>query len=122
MNHASDTSQAVAAARAIDRVLGAETAAQASLAQAAQQAQQTLERAREDALAGVNRAQDRVAAWQRRHAAALDRRLADLRAGAAATAAALKPPDEAAIAAAVALVAARLTGGTAGAKARHDPP
>ncbi len=71
MSHASDISQASAAAQAIDRVLQAEVAAQASLAQAGDLAHETLERAREDALTQVNRALARIAVWQQSHAVAL---------------------------------------------------
>jgi vacuolar-type H+-ATPase subunit H len=112
MNRAKDIGQATVTARAIDRVLGAERDAEASLAQARQQADALLERARDDALSSVNRALDRTAAWQQRHAAALDQRLAQMRAKAGASARDQVPPDDAAIAAAVDAVAARLTGGS----------
>lgn len=121
MSRTQDTGPA-AAAQAIDRVLGAEHDAQAHLEQARQQAREALEDARQDALASVNRALDRIAAWQQGHAAALERRLADHRARAQASANALQPPDEAAVAAAVAHVAARLTGGAAGTDACHGRP
>jgi vacuolar-type H+-ATPase subunit H len=116
MSRAKDLGQAAAAAQAIDRVLSAERDAETLLAQERRRAEQTLERAREDALACINRALDRVAAWQHSHAAALDRRLSAHRAGAAASARDLSPPGEEAISAAVAQVAARLTGGLPGAE------
>lgn len=122
MSRANDISQASAAAQAIDRVLGAETAAQASLAQAGALAHETLERAREDARADLNRAQDRIKLWQQRHAVKLEQRLADLRAQAAASAHDLQPPDAGVIAIAVAQLAAQLTGGAADGEARHGRP
>jgi len=109
-----DSSQAASTARAIDRVLAAERDAEASVNAARLQAQTTLEEAREDARATVNAALDRIAGWQREHAAASQLRLAALRAQAAGLAQGQRPPDQSAIAAAVARVAARLTGGGIG--------
>lgn len=110
MTRQADHSQAASIARAIDRVLAAERDAEAALAQARQQAHATLEAARDEARLAVNAALERTAAWQRAHAAALERRLAaardraaDLRRG--------QPPQPAAIAQAVAQLAARLSGG-----------
>ena len=110
MKPRSDTRTQAAAAQAIERVLRAEQDADAGIAGARQLAQATLDRARDDALGIVNRAAERVARWQRRHAAALERRIAALRERAAASAEMQRLPDEAAIAAAAARVAARLAG------------
>lgn len=112
MSRPKDAPLAAHAARAIDRVLLAEREAEASLVQARLQAEQELERAREDALAQVNRAMDRIAAWQRGHAQALQGRLELLRAQAAAEAVGLRALDEPALEAAVQAVAFQLCGGT----------
>jgi vacuolar-type H+-ATPase subunit H len=109
-----DSHQTASTARAIDRVLTAERDAEATLSRVRQQAHATLEAAREDARATVNAALERIAAWQHAHLAASERRLAALRAQAAGLARGQGPPDQAAIAAAVARVAARLTGGAPG--------
>jgi len=109
MGPRSDASPADAAARAVERVLRAEHDAEASLAQSRQQAQARLEAARDEALAIVNRAMERIAHWQLAHAAALEGRLRALQAQAAASAAALHPADDAAITAAAEQVAALLT-------------
>lgn len=99
------------AAQAIERVLRAERDGQARIEQVRQQAQVELDAARDDALAIVNRALERIAGWQRGHAQALDGRLAARRAeAAAAVAAEPRAPDEGAIAAAVEQVAGRLSG------------
>ena len=110
MKPRSDARTQAAAAQAVERVLRAEHDAEASIALAREHAQQRLEAAREDALAIVNRAAERIAGWQRRHAQALERRLAALRDAAAASEQARRAPDAAAIADAVDRVAARLTG------------
>lgn len=110
MKPRSDARTQAAAAQAVERVLRAEHDAEASIAQAREHAREQLEAAREDALAIVNRAAERLAAWQRRHADALERRLAALRDAAAASEQARHAPDPAAIADAVDRVAARLTG------------
>jgi len=111
MTSRSDTGTQAAAARAIERVLRAEQDAEAGVAGARQLAQATLDRARDDALAIVNRAAERIARWQRGHAAALERRVAALREQAAASARTQRPVDEAALAESAARVAARLAGG-----------
>src|SRR5690606_38413308 len=98
MNSRSDTRTQAAAAQAIERVLRAEQDAEAGISGARQLAQATLDRARDDALAIVNRAAERIARWQRGHAAALEHRVAALREQAAASARAQRLPDEAAVA------------------------
>ncbi|RPH65984.1 MAG: hypothetical protein EHM83_05050 [Burkholderiales bacterium] len=110
MSQRSDLGTQAAAVQAVERVLRAERDAEAELARARDRAQAQLEAAREDALAIVNRAAERIARWQRGHGEALDRRLAALRDEAAASSQAQSVPDEPAIGAAVARVAARLTG------------
>jgi vacuolar-type H+-ATPase subunit H len=111
MSRQKDAQLAVQAARAIDRVLLAERQADADLAQARLQAEQELERAREDALARVNRAMDRIASWQQAHTQAMQRRLALLRAKADADAVNLRALEEPALESAVQVVASRLCGG-----------
>ncbi len=121
MSRPKDAQLAVHAARAIDRVLLAEREAEASLVQARLQAEEELERAREDALAQVNLAMDRIATWQRGHAQDLQRRLELLRAQAAAEAVGLRALDEPALEAAVQAVALDLCGGTVAAAPVDGP-
>lgn len=114
MNAHHDAAPQESAAQAIDRVLGAERDADASVERARRQAQALHETAREDALAIVNRSMQRVARWQQAHAAALAKRLAALRANALASAGTQHRIDESALAAAVAQVAEMLTANMAG--------
>ncbi len=95
---------------AIERVLRAERDAEIELARTREQVQAELAQARDDALAIVNRAAQRIAAWQLTHAERLDRRLAAQREQAEQNARTRITPDAQAIAAAVARVAAQLTG------------
>lgn len=104
-----DAAPQESAAQAIDRVLGAERDADASVELARRQAQALHEMAREDALAIVNRSMQRIARWQQAHAAALEQRLTELRAATLASAGAQQRIDESSLAAAVAQVAQMLT-------------
>ena len=94
---------------AVERVLRAESDAQAALEQARRDADAQLERARDDALAIVNRALTRVVRWQQAHTGALAAKVEALRAQAAASAGALKPLDQAVTDAAARRVAGLLT-------------
>lgn len=114
MNAHQDAALQESAAQAIDRVLGAERDAEASVERARRQAQALHETAREDALAIVNRSMQRIARWQQAHAAALAQRLEALRATTLASAGAQQQFDESALAAAVAQVAEMLTANPAG--------
>jgi|GEM_PF-3662719 len=103
----------------MDRVLAAEQAAAARLTQTGQEAQQQLDQARQDALACVNHSLERIVAWQKAHAAALQLRLEALRAQAGCAAAAPAAPDAATVALAVEGLACSLTGGAG--DAPHAP-
>jgi len=96
--------------RAVERVLRAESDAQAAVEQARRDADAQLEGARDDALAIVNRALARVVRWQQLHTRALAAKVEALRAQAAASAGALKPLDRAVTDAAARRVAGLLTG------------
>lgn len=106
---ANDPGAPARAAQAMTRVLRSEHDAGRRLAQVREQAQATLDAARDDGLDIVNRAMERVAAWRQAHGAALAQRLAALRSQAAASAQARESLDDAAIAAAVEQVAALLS-------------
>lgn len=99
-----------ASARAIDSVLQAERAAADELAREREVARQAVERAREDALATVNRALDRIGRWRQAHARSLQQRVQALRVAAEVQALAAGEVDDAALDAAVERVAAWLTG------------
>jgi len=98
------------AVRAVERVLRAESNAQAAVEQARRDAEAQLELARDDALAIVNRALARVVRWQQTHTGTLAAKVEALRAQAAASAGALKPLDRAVTDAAARRVAVLLTG------------
>lgn len=102
------------ATQAIERVLRAERDGQVRVERARQQAHAELEAARDEALAIVNRALDRIAGWQRRHARALEARLVVQRERAATTAAAQPPCEQRTIDAAVDHVAVALVGAADG--------
>jgi len=108
-----DAAQAQLQARRVERVLRAEQAAGEQLAQARREAQGMLEAARDNALADVNRAGERIARWQARHAEALAGRLSTLRAQADRAAQAGTPPGDVSLAAAVQRVARQMTTGAA---------
>lgn len=99
-----------AAARAVERVLRAERDAEAGVERARADAADVVAAARDEALATVNGAIERIGRWQQRHAAAVRLRLAARRA--AATASVRTAPDAQRLADAAARVAARLTGGS----------
>ncbi len=98
------------AAAALQRVLEAERDAEAELAARRRDAARLVDAARDDALAIVNRALDRAAHRQHRHARALALRTGRLRAQGG-DQSAEGAPDPRAVARAVEHVAAELTGG-----------
>jgi vacuolar-type H+-ATPase subunit H len=114
----SDARRQDAAARAIERVLGAERDAAGRIEQGRCEAQAMLDAARDEGLAIVNRAAQRISRWQQAHGQALAARLAALRAQAAASADAAPAPDESSIGATTARLAARLTASDAEASER----
>lgn len=104
-----DAAAQTLAAREVERVLRAEHDAVGELDAARDAARQALALARDEALATVNRAAERAARWQQRHAEALRRRLDALRVQGVRAADARVQPGEEAITAAARAVAAQMT-------------
>lgn len=98
-----------AAADAMEQVLRAERAAELELQHARAEAAQSVERARDEARALVNRTLERTVAWQGRHARALLRRVEAMQARAAAAEGAADPAPGL-LERAVERLAAQLTG------------
>jgi hypothetical protein len=104
--------------QAMERVLQAERQAEIQLAAARAEAQALVETARQQALARVNRALERIARWQTGHAQALDLRLVAMKAQDEASTQVRAADDEPRRVAALAKVAAQITGADIGAGAR----
>lgn len=105
-------------ARAMERVLRAEQEAESTLELAREQSRRQVQAARDEALAIVNQAMVRVAHWQQVHADRLAQRINALRSQVGAGSSELRAPDVSAVSTAARRAAARLTadgeGGTGG--------